>query len=128
VGRPRIRPEKSAIERQKIAQRSRDYLRKNPDWRWSAALRNRGVTPEDYYAQLAKQEGLCAICGTNTPGISGHTKQPIKKFHYDHDHKTGSHRGLLCNRCNIGIGIFGEDVITMSRAVDYLRGWAMGKP
>jgi hypothetical protein len=38
----------------------------------------------------------------------------------DHQHSTGRVRGLLCARCNTGIGLFDESVDLMGRAIKYL--------
>ena len=68
-----------------------------------------------YEALLAAQGGRCAICGTDTPGT-------IQRFFaLDHDHVTGAIRGLLCYRCNIGIGNLGDDPDRLEAAARYLR-------
>jgi hypothetical protein len=54
-----------------------------------------GITLEEYDKMLKDQGGVCAICGTDNPGVG------FDLFLVDHDHKTGKVRGLLCNRCNI---------------------------
>ena len=49
-----------------------------------------GVTDADYHRMLAEQHGRCAIPGCNrTP--------KTRRFHVDHDHRTGKVRGLLCH-------------------------------
>jgi hypothetical protein len=53
--------------------------------------RQLGVTDDEYARMLAAQGGGCAICGA-TP--------KTRRLHVDHDHKTGTVRGLLCHRCN----------------------------
>src|SRR5438094_9480440 len=51
-----------------------------------------GISLEQYEEMLAKQGGVCAICGAPPPeGTS---------LHVDHDHETGEVRGLLCFPCN----------------------------
>lgn len=50
-----------------------------------------GVDDATYTALLEAQDGHCAIC-PNTP--------KTRRLHVDHDHATGSVRGLLCHRCN----------------------------
>ena len=40
---------------------------------------------------------------------------------WDHDHKTGKHRGWICSNCNTGIGKLGDNVEGVQKAVDYLE-------
>lgn len=76
---------------------------------------NYGITPEDYDKLLVEQNGLCAICGANEPG-RGH-----QHFSVDHDHETGVVRGLLCNNCNRGLGLLGDNIEGIKRALNYLQ-------
>lgn len=86
-------------------------LRYTRDWH----LRKKyGITIEDFERMLAKQDGLCAICG----------QVPKDTMDVDHDHATGKVRALLCHGCNVGLGAFGESQATMSAAIEYLRGHA----
>lgn len=80
-------------------------------------LKKLGCSLEQYEKLLKSQDGKCAICGA----VSGHTtKRGSKaKLAVDHDHKTGEIRGLLCNRCNRGLGYLGEQ--HLERAVEYIR-------
>jgi len=71
-----------------------------------------GITEEEYDALLAKQEGRCAVCR----GIP-ETRMPV-----DHDHNTGRVRGLLCQNCNRALGLMGDNVEALRRAVAYLSG------
>lgn len=71
-----------------------------------------GITLEQYDKLLESQGGVCAICGTDTPGGMG-------RFHIDHDHKTGKIRGLLCNKCNPLLG-FHKKTIAMAYSIGYL--------
>jgi hypothetical protein len=59
----------------------------------------------------AYQHNRCAVCHetfTETPRI-------------DHDHTTRNVRGLLCNRCNLGLGYFRDNVTILSNAIEYLE-------
>lgn len=72
-----------------------------------------GFTQEDYEQKLIEQNGKCAICGTNDNG-----KQD---WCADHDHDTGTKRGLLCHKCNTGIGLLKDNTEVLQAAIDYLN-------
>ena len=83
-----------------------------------ARLRDKyGITIEAYNDLLARQGGKCAICGQSEATIhSGHPRLMA----VDHDHDTGAIRGLLCNNCNRALGLFGDSLTVLRRAVEYL--------
>jgi hypothetical protein len=64
-----------------------------------------GLTLEERNALLAQG---CRICRKPATAI-------------DHDHGTGEVRGPLCDGCNRGLGIFGDDPALLSRAAAYLE-------
>lgn len=86
-------------------------------YRFRSNIRQYGITPEDFDAMLAAQNGRCAICG-EPPDPDG--KGAYSRLHIDHDHQTGVVRGLLCGRCNQGLGYFKDDPARLSAAIDYL--------
>lgn len=71
-----------------------------------------GLTSDQYAAMLTDQGGGCALCGRTPP--------PGHSLHVDHQHETGVVRGLLCFRCNAGIGQFREDKLRLADAIVYL--------
>ena len=73
------------------------------------------ISLEDYKSILNSQNNKCAICSTSIPG------GPSNKFVIDHCHKTNKVRGLLCNRCNTGLGKLGDTVESLERALEYLK-------
>jgi hypothetical protein len=79
-------------------------------------LKHRLCAPEQpitikQYRNLEREQGRkCAICETpfsSSPSI-------------DHSHKTGKVRGLLCHKCNLGLGNFGDSVVRLLGAAKYL--------
>lgn len=70
-----------------------------------------GLSAQDVLGMLETQQGRCAIC-----------KKDIRKFfHIDHSHVTGSVRGLLCPKCNLGIGHFDDRTDLLERSMNYLK-------
>ena len=70
------------------------------------------------YAKIfASQNGQCAVCGTEA---TSHTALVV-----DHCHKTGKVRGLLCSKCNSGLGFFKDDIFALKGAITYLSKFAV---
>jgi hypothetical protein len=80
------------------------------------------ITPEQFAAKLAEQDGRCPIGGealdVGIEALSGSRRAT----RVDHCHKTGSFRGILCHRHNLGLGYFGAAPALLRRAADYLEG------
>jgi hypothetical protein len=72
-----------------------------------------GITVEEYQQMLAQQDGLCAICGVGS-------EDGAEPLVVDHNHTTGSVRGLLCALCNALVGYAREDIAILARAAAYL--------
>lgn len=70
-----------------------------------------GLTPEQWACMLGGQRGSCAICGVHI----GRTPLVV-----DHNHATGVVRGLLCRKCNSGLGMFNDSMRTVGAALNYL--------
>lgn len=81
--------------------------------------KNYGLSYEQYMKLLELQNYACAIC-KDTP--------EAKVLNIDHDHSccnSGSScgkcvRGLLCSRCNFGLGAFKDSISNLEKAVQYL--------
>ncbi len=78
-------------------------------------LKNKyGMTLRDLEEMTGLQHNLCAICHKPPDGR-------WKKLHIDHDHATGIVRGLLCNSCNLRLGVLIEwSPDWLGAAQDYL--------
>ncbi len=81
--------------------------------KYSRNYNNKIITPERYNEILNVQENKCAICGRSQHNLK-------RKLCVDHNHKSGSIRGLLCNRCNFMLGYAIDDVNILKNAIKYL--------
>lgn len=64
------------------------------------------------YDQLYEQQGgKCAICGSNGETV----------LYVDHCHNNSNVRGLLCHSCNIGLGMFKDNHVLLTAAIQYLK-------
>lgn len=77
-----------------------------------------GLTPEQMVERHAAQGGLCAICRVPVEMFTGvrATSGVI-----DHCHETGTVRGVLCSKCNVGLGSFRDRPELLEAAAQYLR-------
>lgn len=105
-------PEKQAAAMAQWVKNNPEKRRQiNRDWN----LKNQyGIDQKEYDDMLLAQKGTCAICNTATP------TGKWKVFAVDHCHDTGIVRGLLCNECNRGMGLLGDDSNRLRKAADYL--------
>ena len=67
---------------------------------------------------LKKQNYKCAICHNE---FKIFTDSHIKDIHIDHNHITNKVRGLLCIKCNSGIGYLNDDINLLKEAIKYLK-------
>lgn len=64
---------------------------------------------------MEAQNYCCAICECNLLEL------PNKQVHADHCHETLRPRGILCVRCNTGLGSFKDDPDRLAKAIEYLN-------
>jgi len=86
------------------------YQVANKDWN---RIRLYGINHNQYTYMLEQCKSLCEICG-NKP-LQGHD------LCVDHDHITLKIRGLLCKRCNRGLGKLGDSIENLLKAIEYLE-------
>jgi hypothetical protein len=86
---------------------------KNRGYRYSLK-KNYGLTEADYLEMYSKQEGVCAICRQPSELESG-------RLAVDHCHETGAIRGLLCRKCNSGLGLLNDSLEMLVNAINYLK-------
>jgi len=93
------------------------YLKKNPEARRNTLIKHRyggKITLKDYDVLHKKQKYRCAICNKSREEVAQ------KKFHLDHNHRTGQIRGLLCCNCNLALGLLHDDIKILRAMEDYL--------
>lgn len=112
------------IHRQHIMLRSRKYYGKNRD-RYrakgtSTSLYQRyKITRDEYEALFNLQNGKCAICQTEIYSFDSPTKFR-RNTHVDHSHSNGKIRGLLCNKCNLALGLLNDNIEKAGALLAYL--------
>lgn len=79
-----------------------------------------GITLDDYDSLLEEQKGVCAICGKKEV-LKQKGKETPQDLAVDHCHATGKVRGLLCRKCNTGIGNFHDSEEIMLKAIQYIN-------
>lgn len=95
------------------AARSLDWQKKNPEKVRAAYFRRTyGITLAAYAEMEFSQGSACAIC------------RQTGSLVIDHCHASGAVRGLLCDRCNVGLGCMQDDIERLKAAVQYLEGIA----
>lgn len=91
------------------------YRRRRPDCKNCNKESNRG---KDDAKKIAKKLGLptkapegtcCELCGST------------QKIVFDHDHESCTFRGWLCDPCNRSLGVLGDDVPSLVKAINYLN-------
>jgi hypothetical protein len=97
------------IERSRI--NSNGWEAHNKDKRRSYKLKSRYGIDSKIYDELKEKQGFkCAIC----------SKTETNLF-VDHCHNKGHVRGLLCKECNLGLGMFFDNIDNLNNAIEYLK-------
>lgn len=100
-------------------EKKRDSGYENDRWHTRRKFLRHGITPEMYENILRNQGGSCAICNTSS-------SVPLS---IDHDHSccpgrfgcVKCIRGLLCMRCNSGMGSLNDDPTVLRKAASYIE-------
>lgn len=78
------------------------------------------LTKEQYQELFDLQEGKCASCGNPETAIDPRTKVTAN-LSVDHCHTTNEVRGLLCQRCNIALGMLLDDPQRVRQLLTYIE-------
>lgn len=113
----------SAARKTAWAQRSEEQRAKDSRRALDNKYRNLfGVTLEKVERVFEQQGNACAVCRIALPDLLSPEKRrgTMNVPTLDHCHKTGRLRGILCNHCNRGLGLFHDDSERLRAAADYL--------
>lgn len=105
-----------------VSENNRQRRESNPDRHLVSMYK---MNQEQFDAMMESQGNCCAICGNSVLGHDGQLRRAV----VDHDHSccAGSVtcgscvRGILCHRCNRGLGQFGDDPELLRSAIGYLE-------
>ena len=82
-------------------------------WRYSNYIKYvsnyHKVDPEKTQILYDQANGKCQICDTPS------------KLCLDHCHNSGEIRGFLCKNCNLALGFFKDNIISIEKALEYLK-------
>jgi hypothetical protein len=98
----RDNPERTRGNSERWRKKMKDQL---PDYR---RRRKFGLELGEFERRSKAQGGLCAIC------------KEARDLVVDHCHTSGDIRGLLCKKCNSGIGFLGDNPDLLRSALAYL--------
>lgn len=101
--------------REKIKSKVRKYNKNNPHIKKNSRLKVYGLNQEEFDLIFEKQNKKCAICGYyDTNNINFF---PV----IDHCHDSLKVRGILCSKCNLGLGNFNDSIDNLKNAIKYLE-------
>jgi hypothetical protein len=96
--------------------KTREYMR-------TYRARKYGTSAEAIKETLANQGHRCAICETQLEIAQINTKSSVRGNTAVTDHAITADgprmRGILCSRCNVGLGMFSDDPKRLRAASDY---------
>lgn len=96
-----------------------EWRNKNNSYMRNYAIKRKyNMTAEQVIEEADKRQGKCDICG-----------EVPERYCVDHIEIAGKpvFRGMLCNTCNLGLGMFKDNPELLQRAIEYLGGKGHGK-
>jgi len=104
-------------DRNKYLSTQRGYYHSDKDsYKWRNIKSMYNLTKEDFFDLFEKQDGKCALCNRVFETLTQ------RDLHIDHCHETNKIRGLLCMKCNVGLGMLGDNEEGLLKAMAYIRG------
>ena len=110
-----IRRATKFVEQQRVKEEIEARVKRGPVKSRPASIIKIGQ--KDRARIMADQIWMCPVCGCDLDEL------PDKHVHVDHNHESGDLRGIVCIRCNLGLGYLKADQGTrvLERAIAYLN-------
>ena len=85
-----------------------------------------GIDRVTFESMWESQKGCCAICsvGLTNVEIDNDSKNKSNTACIDHCHISGAVRGILCSRCNKGLGMFDDNIAHLLMCIQYLNSYS----
>jgi len=113
ANKKRRRKENPQLRIKDEERRKAKFLATSPRDRKNAyTIKRYGLSLDEIDARV-KAQGGCACCGVTDPGKRG--------WQVDHCHRAGHVRGILCFKCNVGLGMAGDDIAVLRQWILYLE-------
>lgn len=103
------------INKDAIKLQKRKWYDENKDLsRHRRMIKKYGITYGEFLGRVHEQENRCPICDR------GFTDEKRLSPCVDHDHRSGTTRGIICSSCNSALGFAGDSIETLRRMIEYL--------
>lgn len=104
-------------EAENRAERGRRAMHPDKFKQYDTRKKYNGLSLAGVAAMAERQDHRCAICREKEGTV---IRGQVITLAVDHDHETGVIRGLLCVKCNRGLGLFRDSQQFLQAAIDYL--------
>ena len=98
-----------------IVYKKQHYKANKQQWIERDLLKKYNITFQQFEQMKTYQDNRCAICGQIFASR--------QDTHVDHNHTNGHLRGLLCRKCNLGIGYLCDSETILNQALNYIKKW-----
>jgi hypothetical protein len=77
-------------------------------------MKQYGISSMQYEEMLKNQDYKCAVCNKTE-------QENNQRLAVDHEHSTKKVRKLLCNSCNVALGLVNDNPAILTSLISYLK-------
>jgi hypothetical protein len=85
-----------------------------PNGRHRKLMKQYGISSMQYEEMLKNQDYKCAVCNKTE-------QENNQRLAVDHEHSTKKVRKLLCNSCNVALGLVNDNPAILTSLISYLK-------